>query len=78
MNSALQCLLHTDVIKEVFLYKNIEEEINKNNPLGTKGDLLLAFIQFIREYYTTTDNEMNISSFNKVLTKYLTTFEGYS
>ena len=33
MNSALQCLSHTQPLTEYFLYFNWQKEINVNNPL---------------------------------------------
>lgn len=35
MNSALQCLIHTDFIKEAFLFNEISKEVNIMNPLGS-------------------------------------------
>lgn len=35
MNSALQCMFHTDIIRDYFCLQEIENEINDKNPLGT-------------------------------------------
>ena len=37
MNSALQCLSHTQPLTEYFLYSNWQKEINISNPLGMQG-----------------------------------------
>ncbi|EGR30389.1 ubiquitin carboxyl-terminal hydrolase family protein, putative [Ichthyophthirius multifiliis] len=41
MNSALQCLSNTEPLTHYFLNKYYKKEINKDNPLGTKGKLKL-------------------------------------
>lgn len=78
MSSALQCLMHTDIIQDVFLFTDVEKEINQSNPLGTEGKLLIEFVSLIREYYKTQKNSLNPGKFKKTLCKYLTNFEGYS
>jgi len=39
MNSALQCLQNTSQLTEYFLQRKYVEEINTENPLGSKGVL---------------------------------------
>ena len=77
MNSALQCLLHTDILKEFFLNSDFIEEINYSNPLGTKGNLLKEFSNLFRNYWSTTRDSIRPSTFKRVLSNYLSTFEGY-
>jgi ubiquitin carboxyl-terminal hydrolase 4/11/15 len=47
MNSCLQCLSHTLPLTEYFLKSLYEGEINKDNPLGTKGKLVKSYAKFI-------------------------------
>lgn len=47
MNSCLQCLSHTLPLTEYFLKSLYEGEINKDNPLGTKGKLAKSYAKFI-------------------------------
>lgn len=43
MNSSMQSLAHTVPLMRKFLRKNYESDINKDNPLGMKGELATAF-----------------------------------
>ena len=77
MNSALQCLLHTDILKELFLKTDYITDINYSNPLGTKGNLLKEFGNLFRNYWTTGRDSIRPSLFKRVLSNHLSTFEGY-
>lgn len=78
MNSALQCILHTPIIKKNFLNPSDNLKINKKNPLGTAGDLLTEFKSLTKKYFFTSHSSIRPSSFKTTLSRYLTTFEGYS
>jgi len=39
MNSAIQCLSHTEVLTRHFLSNKYEDDLNVDNPLGTGGKL---------------------------------------
>ena len=43
MNSSIQSLAHTVPLMRKFLRKKYESDINKDNPLGMKGELATAF-----------------------------------
>ena len=43
MNSSIQSLAHTVPLMRKFLRKKYESDINKDNPLGVKGELATAF-----------------------------------
>lgn len=43
MNSSLQCLMHSVPIMSVFLSGQYEQDLNRTNPLGMKGQLATAF-----------------------------------
>ena len=48
MSSALQCFVHSPLLKEYFLSGKYKEHLNPKNPLGTKGALLTkAFASLI-------------------------------
>ena len=51
MNSALQCLSNTVELTEHFLNGNFANEINVNNPLGTKGKMAEAYAKLIEEIW---------------------------
>ncbi|WBW75484.1 ubiquitin C-terminal hydrolase Ubp1 [Schizosaccharomyces osmophilus] len=49
MNSALQCLFHTQELSEYFLHDRYKGEINFTNPLGMKGKVALAYANLIKQ-----------------------------
>jgi ubiquitin C-terminal hydrolase len=48
MNSCLQCLSNTVPLTDYFLNSHYESEINRINPLGTKGKLAKSYAKFIQ------------------------------
>ena len=48
MNSCLQCLSHTKPLTDYFLNMYFEAEINKVNPIGTKGKLAKNYAKFVK------------------------------
>ena len=55
MNAGLQCLSHTVSLKNYFLDKKFEKEINTQNILGSKGRLVKAFGSLIHELWYGTN-----------------------
>lgn len=55
MNSTLQCLTHTDPLRKYFLSGEYERDLNRDNPLGTGGDLAIQFAQLLEEMWGTND-----------------------
>lgn len=53
-NTALHCLANTQPLMDYFLSKLHEQEINKKNPLGTKGEVSNVFGKFISEVWRGT------------------------
>lgn len=47
MNSALQCLSYTEELSSYFLTNEYQKDINKLNPLGTKGKLAVDFAELL-------------------------------
>ena len=43
MNSSLQCLSHAAPLVRMFLSGAYKEDLNRDNPLGNKGELAEAF-----------------------------------
>lgn len=54
MNSTLQCLAHTGPLRRYFLSGDYEPDLNRDNPLGTGGDLAIQFAQLLAEMWGTT------------------------
>lgn len=53
MNSALQCMQHTRGLSEYFINKFYANEINEENPIGSKGKLIKAYAAFLETIFTT-------------------------
>jgi hypothetical protein len=47
MNSTLQCLAHTHVLREYFVSGLYKDHLNVNNPLGTGGELATTFAELL-------------------------------
>ncbi|EEC51068.1 predicted protein, partial [Phaeodactylum tricornutum CCAP 1055/1] len=62
MNSTLQCLAHTHPLKRYFLSGEYGDDLNRNNPLGTGGDLATQFAQLMMDIWITTAPPRNFLS----------------
>ena len=51
MNSSVQCLAHTAPLLRVFLSEAYKADINRDNPLGNKGELAEAFGDLVSKMY---------------------------
>ncbi|CAJ1966950.1 unnamed protein product [Cylindrotheca closterium] len=51
MNSTLQCLAHTEPLLHYFLSGEYQADLNKDNPLGTGGELASEFANLVREMW---------------------------
>jgi ubiquitin carboxyl-terminal hydrolase 4/11/15 len=51
MNSSLQCLAHTAPLREYFLSGEYKRDLNKDNPLGTGGELATEFADLLVEMW---------------------------
>jgi ubiquitin C-terminal hydrolase len=51
MNSGLQCISHIKELAEYFINDKYIGEINKFNPLGTKGELSTFFAKMMQNLW---------------------------
>lgn len=51
MNSTLQCLAHTGPLRSYFLSGEYAKDLNRDNPLGTGGELATEFAKLLREMW---------------------------
>ena len=51
MSSALQCLVHSPLLKEYFISNKFRSHLNVQNPLGTKGVLTQEFASLIESMW---------------------------
>ncbi|GKY92843.1 hypothetical protein MPSEU_000253900 [Mayamaea pseudoterrestris] len=54
MNSTLQCLAHTDPLRKYFLSGEYVNDLNRDNPLGTHGELAVQFASLLGEMWADT------------------------
>ena len=47
MNSALQCLSNTPLLRDYFLNEFFKYEINFENKMGSKGDVVARFAELL-------------------------------
>eukprot|EP00727_Mastigamoeba_balamuthi_P010597 m51a1_g616 putative ubiquitin carboxyl-terminal hydrolase 11 (873) ;mRNA; f:101802-105321 len=52
MNSGIQCLSNTQFLTEYFLEDKHRAELNKDNPLGMKGQLATSFANLVKEMWS--------------------------
>ncbi|KAL7566209.1 hypothetical protein ACA910_011279 [Epithemia clementina (nom. ined.)] len=66
MNSTLQCLGHTQPLQKYFLSGEFRRDLNRINPLGTGGELAIAFATLMSEMWSqeTTTTVAKSSSFH--------------
>lgn len=78
MNLALQCLLHVPEINHYFFLNLFENELNRSNPLGNKGDVANAFGSLLRKLFdTTTSSYVSPRDFKHTIGRYSSLFQGY-
>ncbi|KAI9495263.1 ubiquitin carboxyl-terminal hydrolase-domain-containing protein [Zychaea mexicana] len=58
MNSALQCLSNTPQLSKYFLSGKHKEELNRDNPLGMKGEVAEAYGEVIEELWSGTERSI--------------------
>ncbi|CEM27248.1 unnamed protein product [Vitrella brassicaformis CCMP3155] len=78
MNSALQCLAHTDALAEYFLNPEYENEINYDNPIGMKGELAKTYASLLQDLFTTGRSHIAPIDLKRVIAKKAPNFAGYA
>lgn len=77
MNSALQCLAHTQELTEYFLTGVYKDELNPSNPLGMQGAIAEAFGALLQRLYETGSSSMAPREFKTSLQRFAPQFIGY-
>lgn len=79
MNSAIQCLSHTRFLADFFLNTehNYEEDLNLDNPLGSKGELTKAFCKVIRHLWMGSSSSYSPYDFKASVSSFAQQFRGY-
>lgn len=77
MNSALQCLSKTSIIKDYFVTGDYKKEINLKNPLGMQGKIASAFGNLMEEIWNGKNSYATPREFKHIIGKYQPQFSGY-
>ena len=51
MNSTLQCLAHTAPLRRYFVHGEYQNDLNRDNPLGTGGNLTTEFANLLKQMW---------------------------
>ncbi|XP_006171026.2 ubiquitin carboxyl-terminal hydrolase 4 isoform X2 [Tupaia chinensis] len=77
MNSALQCLSNTAPLTDYFLKDEYEAEINRDNPLGMKGEIAEAYAELIRQMWSGREAHVAPRMFKTQVGRFAPQFSGY-
>ena len=78
MNSALQCLSNVPALTDYFRRKEYIEHINRDNPLGMRGDVAQAYGDLIADVWSGTTNYVAPKSLKQNVARYAPQFSGYA
>lgn len=78
MNSALQCMSNTTELTKYFLYGMYKNEINYDNPLGTKGRLVNAYAKLMNELWVKSDGRVAPWDVKKAIGTVAYQFQGFA
>jgi len=78
MNSGLQCLSNIYELTQYFISGKYTSEINSNNALGSGGNFVETYAQFIQSIWNSDVNPVTPSKLKKALGALNPTYAGYS
>jgi hypothetical protein len=78
MNSALQCVSNVRALTEYFLRDEYISHINRDNPLGMKGDVAQAYGELMKEMWSGKTNFCAPKSLKHSVARYAPQFSGYA
>eukprot|EP00743_Colponemidia_sp_Colp-15_P007324 GILK01007909.1.p1 GENE.GILK01007909.1~~GILK01007909.1.p1 ORF type:complete len:1576 (-),score=341.81 GILK01007909.1:149-4876(-) len=77
VNSTLQCLSNTPLLRDFFLSGSYISDINKANPLGTRGRLAEEFAVLLAELWAGRYTSVYPDSFKRTVDKFAPQFAGF-
>ncbi|KAE8611761.1 hypothetical protein XENTR_v10012591 [Xenopus tropicalis] len=77
MNSALQCLSNTPPLTRYFVTDEYKKEINRENPLGMKGEIAVAYAELIRQIWSGEHSYVAPRMFKTQVGRFAPQFSGY-
>lgn len=77
MNSSLQCLSNTAPLTDFFLTDRYKPDINRDNPLGMKGEVADEYADLVKELWSGTHSAVAPREFKWKLERFAPQFAGY-
>ncbi|XP_037316431.1 ubiquitin carboxyl-terminal hydrolase 15-like isoform X2 [Pungitius pungitius] len=77
MNSAVQCLSNIPPLTEYFLKDKFTDELNKDNPLGMKGEIAKAYADLIKQLWSGKFSYVTPRPFKTQVGRFAPQFSGY-
>uniref|UniRef100_A0AAQ5Z7L1 Ubiquitin carboxyl-terminal hydrolase n=1 Tax=Amphiprion ocellaris TaxID=80972 RepID=A0AAQ5Z7L1_AMPOC len=77
MNSALQCLSNASPLTEYFLNDQYEAEINRDNPLGMRGEIAEAYADLVKQMWLSRSSYVAPRTFKTQVGRFAPQFSGY-
>jgi len=78
LNSAVQCLSNTAPLTDFFIGAAIwQRDINKQNPLGTKGKLATEYAKLLRDIWFNNGKPITPRNFKNTVSSYAPMFRGF-
>ncbi|CAL1543086.1 unnamed protein product [Lymnaea stagnalis] len=77
MNSALQCMLNVSRLTDYMLSNQWEKELNKENPLGMRGEIAITYAELTREVWSGQRAYTVPRNFKVAVGRFAPQFSGY-
>ncbi|KAJ8409354.1 hypothetical protein AAFF_G00235520 [Aldrovandia affinis] len=77
MNSALQCLSNASPLTEYFLNDQYVAEINRENPLGMRGEIAETYADLVKQMWLSRSSFIAPRSFKTQVGRFAPQFSGY-
>ncbi|KAG7395625.1 hypothetical protein PHYBOEH_003425 [Phytophthora boehmeriae] len=77
MNSALQCLSHVELLTRYFLSNEYKKDVNRDNPLGTGGNLAAEYDALLKELWFGTVPSTSPASLKRAISRFAPQFSGF-
>ena len=77
MNSAIQCLSHTEALTGFLLEEKYKADLNKKNPIGTGGRLVLAYVTLLQNLWLDPAPVQSPWELKRMISTFAPQFSGY-
>jgi ubiquitin C-terminal hydrolase len=77
MNSALQCLSHVELLTRYFLSNQYKKDLNRDNPLGTGGNLADEYDALLKELWFGTAPNTSPANLKRAISRFAPQFSGF-